>query len=58
MNAVLIMIDSLNRTYLTPYGNEWIRTPSFERLEGQLVAELCRLGAPAEQFDRLGLAIS
>ena len=37
MNVVLIMIDSLNRTYLSPYGNDWIDTPNFERLADQAV---------------------
>lgn len=32
MNVILIMIDSLNRTYLSPYGNDWVKTPNFERL--------------------------
>ena len=32
MNVVLIVIDSLNRSFLSPYGNEWIQTPNFERL--------------------------
>ncbi len=32
MNVILIMIDSLNRTYLSPYGNAWIDTPNFQPL--------------------------
>ncbi|NOZ24455.1 MAG: sulfatase [Planctomycetes bacterium] len=31
MNVILIMVDSLNRTYLSPYGAD-IQTPNFERL--------------------------
>ena len=37
MNVVLIMIDSLNRTYLSPYGNTWVQTPNFERLARRCV---------------------
>ncbi len=37
MNVILIMIDSLNRTYLEPYGNEWIKTPNFSRLAERCV---------------------
>ena len=37
MNVILVMVDSLNRTYLSPYGNEWIRTPNFERLAQRCV---------------------
>ena len=32
MKAIMIMFDSLNRHMLPPYGCEWIRAPSFERL--------------------------
>jgi len=38
MNVITIMIDSLNRTYLSPYGNDWIDTPNFERLAKRCVA--------------------
>ncbi len=27
-NVVLVTIDPLNRTYLSPYGNDWTQTPS------------------------------
>ena len=37
MNVVLVMVDSLNRTYLSPYGNDWIQTPNFERLAKRCV---------------------
>ena len=37
MNVILVMVDSLNRTYLSPYGNEWIQTPNFERLAQRCV---------------------
>lgn len=32
MKAIMIMFDSLNKRYLPNYGNEWIKTPNFERL--------------------------
>ena len=32
MNVILIMVDSLNRTYLEPYGSDWVKTPNFNRL--------------------------
>lgn len=32
MKAVMIMYDSLNRRYLSPYGNNWVKTPNFQRL--------------------------
>lgn len=32
MNVVLLMIDSLNRNYLSPYGAKDSRTPNFDRL--------------------------
>lgn len=28
----MIMYDSLNKRYLSPYGNTWVKTPNFERL--------------------------
>jgi len=28
VNAVLVTIDPLNRTHLTPYGSDWIQPPS------------------------------
>ena len=37
MNVILIMIDSQNSTYLSPYGNDWIKTPNFERLAKRCV---------------------
>ena len=37
MNVILIMVDSLNRTYLEPYGNDWIKTPNFNRLAERCV---------------------
>lgn len=32
MRAVLVMYDSLNKRFLGPYGNQWVRTPNFDRL--------------------------
>lgn len=32
MKAVMVMYDSLNRRFLSPYGNEWVKTPNFQRL--------------------------
>lgn len=32
MKAVMLMFDTLTKKYLSPYGNEWVKTPNFERL--------------------------
>ncbi len=32
MKAVMVMFDSLNKKALSPYGNDWIKTPNFDRL--------------------------
>ncbi|MCL4544987.1 MAG: sulfatase [Chloroflexi bacterium] len=32
MNVIVILLDTLRRDYLSPYGNTWMHTPSFERL--------------------------
>ena len=32
MKAVVLMFDSLNRHFLSPYGAAWTRTPNFSRL--------------------------
>lgn len=32
MNVILILMDSLNRDYLSCYGNDWIQTPNIQRL--------------------------
>jgi arylsulfatase A-like enzyme len=32
MRAVVLMFDSLNRHFLSPYGATWTRTPNFRRL--------------------------
>ena len=64
MNVILLMIDSLNRTYLSPYGNKEIRTPNFERLArrcvtmdnhwtGSLPTMPCRHEIAAGRYDYL-----
>jgi len=32
MKAIVLMFDSLNRKYLSAYGNDWTRAPNFLRL--------------------------
>lgn len=32
MKAVMVMFDTLSRRFLSVYGNEWVKTPNFERL--------------------------
>lgn len=32
MNTILIILDSLNRSYLPSYGNDWVKTPNLEKL--------------------------
>ena len=32
MKTIFIMMDSLNRNYLSPYGCDWVRTPNIDRL--------------------------
>ncbi len=38
MNVIMILVDSLNRHYLSPYGNQWIKTPNIQRLANEGVA--------------------
>lgn len=33
MKAVMIMYDSLNKRFLGTYGNNWVKTPNFDRLQ-------------------------
>ncbi len=33
MKAVMVMFDTLSRRYLSTYGNHWVPTPNFKRLE-------------------------
>ena len=37
MKAVLVMFDTLSRRYLSTYGNDWVLTPNFKRLEEHCV---------------------
>lgn len=32
MRTITILMDSLNRRYLSAYGNEWVKTPNIDRL--------------------------
>jgi arylsulfatase A-like enzyme len=32
MNVILILLDSLNKNYLSCYGNDWITTPNIQKL--------------------------
>ena len=31
MKTILILSDSLNRHYLSPYGNSWVQAPNIQR---------------------------
>lgn len=33
MKAVMVMFDTLSRRYLSTFGNDWVPTPNFKRLE-------------------------
>ena len=37
MKAIMLMFDSLNRRYLSPYGCDWVHTPNFQRLTERTV---------------------
>ena len=37
MNAVCILLDSLNRHFLPAYGNDWVLTPNLQRLQERAV---------------------
>jgi arylsulfatase A-like enzyme len=37
MRTILILMDSLNRHYISPYGESWIRTPNLDRLAAKSV---------------------
>lgn len=32
MKAIMVMYDTLNRHFLPPYGNDWVKAPNFTRL--------------------------
>ena len=36
-NIVVVVSDTLRTAYLSPYGNEWIRTPNLDRFAGESV---------------------
>mgnify|MGYP000928418532 CR=1 FL=1 len=48
MKAIIMMFDTLTRKYLSAYGNEWVHTPEFKRLEAHTVTfdnfRVCRPG--------------
>lgn len=37
MKAIMIMFDTLSKNFLSTYGNEWIKTPNFDRLSKKTV---------------------
>ena len=37
MKAIVVMFDSLNRQFLSAYGNSWTKTPNFQRLADRAV---------------------
>jgi arylsulfatase A-like enzyme len=37
VKAIMVMFDSLNRRFLSPYGCDWVRTPNFARLAERTV---------------------
>ena len=37
MRAIMIMFDTLTRSYLPNYGNDWVIAPNFQRLEEHCV---------------------
>lgn len=37
MKAIMVMFDSLNRHFLPPYGNDWVKAPNFQRLAQRTV---------------------
>lgn len=41
MKAIMVMFDSLNRRYLPPYGNTWVKAPNFTRLAEKTVTFDC-----------------
>lgn len=46
MKAILLAFDSLNRHYLSSYGNDWVSTPNFTRLsEKALTFDNCFVGS-------------
>jgi len=37
MRAIMIMFDTLSKRFLSNYGNQWIKTPNFQRLQKRCV---------------------
>lgn len=37
MRAVMIMFDTLSKRFLSNYGNDWVKTPNFQRLQEHTV---------------------
>lgn len=37
MKAIVVLMDSLNRHFLTAYGNDWVQTPNISRFAEQAV---------------------
>jgi arylsulfatase A-like enzyme len=46
MKAIMVMFDSLNRHFLSPYGCDWTHTPNFKRLAEKAVTfDTCYVGS-------------
>ncbi|MFW6133243.1 MAG: sulfatase [Planctomycetota bacterium] len=46
MKAIMVMFDSLNRRFLSPYGCDWTHTPNFKRLAERTAAfDNCYVGS-------------
>lgn len=37
MRAIMIMFDTLSKRFLSNYGNDWVKTPNFQRLQQHTV---------------------
>lgn len=37
MKAVMVMFDTLSKRFLSNYGNTWVKTPNFQRLQKKMV---------------------
>jgi len=46
MKAILVVFDSLSKEYLSPYGNDWVKTPHFTALaERSVTFDKCFVGS-------------
>ncbi len=46
MKTIFILFDSLAKNYLQPYGNDWVKTPNFQRLAQHTVTfDKCYVGS-------------